>query len=107
MLQCLPLVIIIFSMGLMFQMVVHLYHICFTPMTMFIGNQTNSNFINLVRILRCFHASAGLKVNFHKSKVFSNGVLDNDILTVVEFLGMSMLLFLPSILESRLEPICL
>ncbi|XP_023743189.1 uncharacterized protein LOC111891376 [Lactuca sativa] len=41
---------------------------------LFIGEWSRSNLKNLARILRCFHISSGLKVNFHKSKVFGIGV---------------------------------
>lgn len=46
---------------------------------MFVGKWTNSNFVNLTCILRCFHALSNLKVIFHKSKVYGIGVLDSNI----------------------------
>ena len=37
------------------------------------GEWSRSNLKNLASILKCFNASPGLKVNFHKSKVFGIG----------------------------------
>ncbi|KAL4559382.1 hypothetical protein LXL04_031520 [Taraxacum kok-saghyz] len=45
---------------------------------LFIGQWSHSNLQNLSRILKCFHASSGLKVNFHKSRVFGVGVPDTE-----------------------------
>ncbi|KAI3669696.1 hypothetical protein L6452_41038 [Arctium lappa] len=42
--------------------------------TIFLGDWSRSNILNLVRILRCFHLASGLKVNFQKSKVIGVGV---------------------------------
>lgn len=36
----------------------------------FIGEWPKRNIRNLAQILQCFHASSGLKVRFHRSKVF-------------------------------------
>ncbi|XP_076927769.1 uncharacterized protein LOC143591453 [Bidens hawaiensis] len=45
-------------------------HVMYTDGVMFIGKWKSSDSVNLARLLRCFHLSSGLKVNFHKSKVF-------------------------------------
>lgn len=50
-------------------------------------NWTSTNFSNLARILRCFHASSGLKVNFHKSKVFGIGVSKSEDAKCARILG--------------------
>lgn len=44
-----------------------LSHIFYVDNTLFIGEMSKENIKNLSRILRCFHVSSGLKVNFHKS----------------------------------------
>nr|KAJ0217194.1 hypothetical protein LSAT_V11C300153710 [Lactuca sativa] len=49
-------------------------HLFYADDALFIGEWDESNIKNLARILRCFHISSGLKVNFHKSKVFGVGV---------------------------------
>nr|KAJ0221875.1 hypothetical protein LSAT_V11C200066830 [Lactuca sativa] len=40
---------------------------------LFLGEWSKGNIKNLARILRCFHVSSGLKVNFYKSRVFGVG----------------------------------
>lgn len=37
---------------------------------LFIGEWNKGNIKNMALILRCFHVTSGLKVNFHKSRVF-------------------------------------
>ena len=37
------------------------------------------NLLNLARILRCFHLTSGLKVNFSKSRVFGIGVQSSEV----------------------------
>ena len=56
-------------------------------MSCFSGSWNSSNFINLSRILRCFHASSGLRVNFHKSKVYGIGVLKGKVASCARILG--------------------
>lgn len=62
-------------------------HLFYADDAIFIGNWVSSNFANLARILKCFHATSGLKVNFHKSKVFVIGVSENEVTTCVRILG--------------------
>lgn len=54
-------------------------HLFYVDDITFVGDWTSSNFTNLARILRYFHASSGLIVNFHKSKVYGIGLSDNEI----------------------------
>lgn len=51
------------------------------------GKWSIANTKNLARILRCFHAASGLKVNFNKSKVFGIGVSDEIISQSARILG--------------------
>ena len=62
-------------------------HMFYSDDVMFMGKWSNSNFVNLARILRCFHASSGLKVNFHKSKVYGIGVSKTEIARCARILG--------------------
>lgn len=55
-------------------------HMFYANDGIFVGDCSNSNFVNLSLILRCFHATFGLKVNFRKSNVFGIGVSDKVIL---------------------------
>lgn len=43
----------------------------------FMGDWEINNIRNLSKILRCFHATSGLQVNFHKSKLFGIGTSHN------------------------------
>lgn len=45
-------------------------HLFYADDAIFVGEWSRRNIKNLARILRCFHVSSGLKVNFHKSKLF-------------------------------------
>ncbi|KAI3506473.1 hypothetical protein L1887_28832 [Cichorium endivia] len=49
-------------------------HLFYADDALFVGEWCKSNIKNLARILRCFFISSGLRVNFHKSKVFGVGV---------------------------------
>lgn len=51
-------------------------HLMYADDVSFVGEWSESNLINLNRILRCFYIALGLKVNLHKSKVFGVGVDD-------------------------------
>ena len=48
-------------------------HLFYADDALFIGEWSRDNLKNLARILRCFHIASGLKVNFHKSRVFGIG----------------------------------
>lgn len=49
-------------------------HLFYADDAIFVGEWSQNNLKNLARILRCFHITSRLKVNFHKSKVFGIGV---------------------------------
>ncbi|KAI3720995.1 hypothetical protein L2E82_31996 [Cichorium intybus] len=49
-------------------------HLFYADDAIFVGEWSQQNIKNLARILRCFHATSGLKVNFAKSKVYGVGV---------------------------------
>ena len=50
-----------------------LSHLFYADDALFMGEWSKENSKNLARILRCFHISSGLKVNFSKSQVFGIG----------------------------------
>ncbi|KAF5793118.1 putative RNA-directed DNA polymerase [Helianthus annuus] len=54
-------------------------HLLYADDALFVGEWTEENFHNLARMLRCFHLSSGLKVNFSKSQLYGVGVNDVDI----------------------------
>ncbi|XP_022040514.1 uncharacterized protein LOC110943065 [Helianthus annuus] len=49
-------------------------HLLYTDDVLFVVDWNESNFQNLARMLRCFHLSSGLKVNFSKSQLYGVGV---------------------------------
>nr|KAJ0201237.1 hypothetical protein LSAT_V11C600300430 [Lactuca sativa] len=49
-------------------------HLFYADAALFVGEWSRDNIKNLSRVLRCFHVSLRLKVNFHKSRVFGIGV---------------------------------
>lgn len=48
-------------------------HLFYVDDAVFIGEWSKANITNLARILNCFHASSGLKVNFNKLRMFDIG----------------------------------
>lgn len=62
-------------------------HLFYVDDAIFVGNWESTNFTNLARILRCFHAASGLKVNFHKSKVYGVGTSVGEIVSCAHILG--------------------
>lgn len=51
----------------------HLSHLFYADDAIFAGEWYRKSIINLSPILKCFHISSGLKVNFHKSRLFGIG----------------------------------
>ena len=80
-------------------------HLFYANDALFIGEWTTSNFANLVRILRCFHACSGLKVNFHKLQVVGIGVSTGEVDGCVQILGCDVG-SLPNTWKSWLARIC-
>lgn len=51
-------------------------HLFYVDDAIFAGKWDRESIKNLSRILKCFHISSGLKVNFFKSRLFSVGVVN-------------------------------
>lgn len=64
-----------------------LSHLFYVDDALFVGEWSRSNLKNLARILRCFHVSSGLKVSFHKSRVFGIGATEEEITNWASILG--------------------
>lgn len=62
-------------------------HLFYTDGALFVGDCFSFNFINLARMLRCFHASLHLKVSFQKSKVFGIRVSKNEVTNCARIIG--------------------
>nr|GEX15469.1 putative zinc finger, CCHC-type [Tanacetum cinerariifolium] len=57
---------------------VDISHLQYADDALILGKWSHENAKNLCRILRCFHMSSGLKVNFSKSNIFGVGVTLNE-----------------------------
>lgn len=53
----------------------------------FVGEWDKNDIKNLARILKCFHISSGLKVNFHKSRLFGVGTSASELQSQAHVLG--------------------
>ncbi|MFS7909556.1 putative RNA-directed DNA polymerase [Helianthus anomalus] len=62
-------------------------HLLYVDDVLFIGEWSECNFHNLARILRCFHFSSELKVNFMKSQLYGVGVDNGELSWVASILG--------------------
>lgn len=62
-------------------------HLLYADDALFIGEWSRPNLKNLARILRCFHVTSGLKVNFNKSQVFGINVQQDEVNIWANILG--------------------
>ncbi|GKC02423.1 RNA-directed DNA polymerase, eukaryota [Tanacetum coccineum] len=60
--------------GLQIQGSAPLSYLFYADDAVFIGEWSDDNLENLIRILNCFHLASGLKINVHKSQVLGVGV---------------------------------
>lgn len=68
-------------------------HLFYADDAIFISDWSYSNFSDLSNILKCSHFSLGLKVNFHKSKVFGIGVPTSDVISCAHIIGCEVVIF--------------
>lgn len=64
-----------------------LSHLFYTDNAIFVGEWCSESIKNLSRILKCFHISSGLKVNFLKSRLFGMGVSSHEVQQLARILG--------------------
>lgn len=71
-------------------------HLFYADDALFLGEWSKANINDLARILRCFYASSGLKVNFCKSRVFGIAASQQQVNRWARLLGcdLSSLLFI-------------
>lgn len=81
-------------------------HLFYADDVLFIGEWLSSNFDNLARILRCYHACAGLKVIFGKSQVYGIGVSTGKVNGCARIFGCDVAFFPSNIYFFLLELIC-
>ncbi|GKC34835.1 RNA-directed DNA polymerase, eukaryota, partial [Tanacetum coccineum] len=62
-------------------------HLFYADDTVFIGEWSESNLENLVRILHCFFLASGLKINFQKSQLLGVGVPRNLVIQGASLIG--------------------
>ncbi|KAI3751226.1 hypothetical protein L2E82_22274 [Cichorium intybus] len=62
-------------------------HLFYADDALFVGEWDRVNLKNLARILKCFQVSSGLKVNFHKSRVFGIGAPESETSNWASILG--------------------
>ncbi|GKC82655.1 RNA-directed DNA polymerase, eukaryota [Tanacetum coccineum] len=60
--------------GLSIQGSALISHLFYADDAVFLGEWSEKNLVNLVRILDCFYLASGLKINLHKSKILGVGV---------------------------------
>ncbi|GJY88352.1 RNA-directed DNA polymerase, eukaryota, partial [Tanacetum coccineum] len=61
---------------------VNISHLFYADDAMFIGEWSEQNLHNIVKVLNCFHLASGLKINIAKSQVLGVGVSQNVVLTL-------------------------
>ncbi|KAI3507508.1 hypothetical protein L1887_22495 [Cichorium endivia] len=62
-------------------------HLMYADDVTFIGEWSESNLLNLNRVLRCFYIASGLKVNLLKSRLFGVGVEEFDLIRFANILS--------------------
>ncbi|GKA55341.1 proteasome subunit beta type-5 [Tanacetum coccineum] len=65
----------------------NLSHLFFADDALFIGDWSRTNIKSLVSILDCFHRVSGLKINYHKSKLFGVGVPFDEVILLASITG--------------------
>ncbi|GKA71899.1 RNA-directed DNA polymerase, eukaryota, reverse transcriptase zinc-binding domain protein [Tanacetum coccineum] len=65
----------------------NLSHLFFADDALFIGEWSHNNVKSLVAILDCFHKVSGLKINYHKSKLFGVGVSFEEVNSLASITG--------------------
>ncbi|GKD28682.1 putative RNA-directed DNA polymerase, eukaryota, reverse transcriptase zinc-binding domain protein [Tanacetum coccineum] len=60
--------------GLQLKESVSISHLFYADDAVFIGEWSDNDLVNLIRILNCFHLASGLKINVQKSQVLGVGV---------------------------------
>lgn len=64
-----------------------LSHLFYVDDAIFTGKWDICSVKSLARILKCFHITSGLKVNFQKSRLFGIGISDTDLHRQAQVLG--------------------
>ncbi|GJY66435.1 RNA-directed DNA polymerase, eukaryota [Tanacetum coccineum] len=70
---------------------VNISHLFYVDDAMFIGEWSEQNLHNIVKVLNCFHLASGLKINIAKSQVLGVGVSQNVVLQAANRIGCAVL----------------
>ncbi|GJX16600.1 RNA-directed DNA polymerase, eukaryota [Tanacetum coccineum] len=70
---------------------VNISHLFYADDAMFIGEWSEQNSHNIVKVLNCFHLASGLKINIAKSQVLGVGVSQNVVLQAANRIGCAVL----------------
>ncbi|KAJ0938354.1 putative RNA-directed DNA polymerase [Helianthus annuus] len=65
----------------------HLSHLFFADDALILGKWDASNALNIVRVLRCFYACSGLRINLGKSNLYGIGVSDSELGAMADVVG--------------------
>ncbi|GKB30459.1 hypothetical protein Tco_0869860, partial [Tanacetum coccineum] len=66
---------------------VNISHLFYADDAMFIGEWSEQNLHNIVKVFNCFHLASGLKINIAKSQVLGVGVSQNVVLQAANRIG--------------------
>ncbi|GJT46776.1 hypothetical protein Tco_0955491 [Tanacetum coccineum] len=66
---------------------IHVSHLQFADDALVMGEWSWLNAMNLSRILTCFNLASGLKINFHKSKLYGVGVTTLEVNSLASMIG--------------------
>uniref|UniRef100_A0A251VRU4 Putative RNA-directed DNA polymerase, eukaryota, Reverse transcriptase zinc-binding domain protein n=1 Tax=Helianthus annuus TaxID=4232 RepID=A0A251VRU4_HELAN len=64
-----------------------LSHLFFADDALLVGEWSEENLMNIVRLLRCFHICSGLKINVVKSSIFGVGVPPSEVSMLAGIVG--------------------
>nr|GFA08119.1 hypothetical protein [Tanacetum cinerariifolium] len=73
--------------GIQIQGSIDIFHLFYVDDAVFIGEWSDSNLDNIVKILKCFFLASGLKINIQKSQVLGVGVPRNIINQAASLIG--------------------
>ncbi|XP_071729199.1 uncharacterized protein [Rutidosis leptorrhynchoides] len=61
---------------------IHISHLKYVDDMIFFGDWNTTNILNLMKLLKCFELTSGLKINIHKSHLFGVGVDNSEVESV-------------------------
>ncbi|XP_071713312.1 uncharacterized protein [Rutidosis leptorrhynchoides] len=68
-------------------------HLQYADDTIFFGKWSVNNIVNLMKLLKCFELSSGLKINYHKSSLFGVGLEHSEVIHSARLIGCKVVSF--------------